>query len=141
MTSSHRESLAALDPEEAWGRLESATVGVAAFVHDGHQHQLPVNYTLIDRVLYLRTAADSVLSALAAGHDDVAFTVLYRASGFTQGWNVTLRGRTEEVDDPRARDAIIEASGLEPWAGGERDVLIALHAAQIDGRQAALHHR
>lgn len=138
MSSSRPESLSIIEPGEAWGRLESSTVGMIAFVHDGEQHQMAVNYTVIDQVLYFRTSLDSTLATLADGHNDVAFTVLHRASGFTQGWNVTLRGRTETVDDPRDRDAVIDASGLAPWGDGDRDLLVALYPRRIDGRQAVM---
>ena len=129
------KALAEIPPDECWELLRTHTLGVLAFVNDEGQQLLPVNFTEIDGFLYFRTNPDTVVADLAEGHRDVAFAVLFQADSFPTGWNVTVRGSTERVTDSHVESTVLHHPRLDPWVGGERDLVIALSVSTISGRR------
>ena len=125
-----RTFLRPIDEAECWALMATTTVGRLAFVTDEGQQLVPVNFTVVDGVVYLRTAPDTVIAQLADGHDDVAFGVDYHDDTYQRGWNVTVTGVTALADPPPD-----EASTPRPWAPGERDVVIRLTPSSIQGRK------
>ncbi len=113
----------------------TTTVGRVAFVNDDGQQLLPVNFVLVDRVIYLRTATDSVIADLASGHDDVAFGVDFHDDLLGRGWSVTVTGSSCAVDAVPAGDADDPVRSPQPWAPGERGVCIAVTPRAISGRR------
>jgi hypothetical protein len=116
--------------------LTGSTVGHVAFLgDDGLQELMPVNYTVIDREIYFRTSPTGPLAVLADGRDNVAFGVAHVDRVAGQGWNVTVRGETESVDEPDSLQ-IAAASGLGiPWAGRDRRLVVKIVIHEIDGRR------
>lgn len=129
--------LVTLSETECRELLGTSTVGLVAFVTDGHQELLPVNYVVADEAVFLQLSSGSVLGALAAGHPDVAFAVSYQSSVATHGWNVTVHGATSEVTDAAERRRILDSTHISPWAGDDRDVLVKLTPERIAGRRAS----
>jgi hypothetical protein len=98
---------------------------------------MPVNFTVVDDVIFFRTSQSGPLSRLAEGLDNVAFGVDGFDSSSGRGWNVTARGRAERVRDPDVLHNV-DASGLrQPWAGGDRGVVVQIVIREIDGRRVA----
>lgn len=128
-------ALAEIPPDECWELLRTSTLGVIAFVNDEGQQLVPVNFTEIDGFIYFRTDPGTVIAELADGHPNVAFAVLYHADSLPTGWNVTARGSTERVTDPDVESTILHHPRLDPWVGGERDLVIALSVSTISGRR------
>ncbi|MDF1706327.1 MAG: pyridoxamine 5'-phosphate oxidase family protein [Aeromicrobium sp.] len=113
----------------------TTTVGRLAFVDDHGQQLLPVNFVVVDRVVYLRTAPDSVIASLAGGHDDVAFGVDFHDDLLGRGWSVTVSGSSRAVDavpDASSGEAV---AAPQPWAPGERDLVIAVTPRSVSGRR------
>ena len=113
----------------------TTTVGRVAFVNDDGQQLLPVNFVVIDRIVYLRTAPDSVIAGLAGGHDDVAFGVDFHDDLLGRGWSVTARGSSRAVDGVPPGLSGGVGRTPQPWAPGERDLVIAVTPRTIAGRR------
>src|SRR5258708_12006697 len=70
----------------------------------------------------------------AALSEKVGFDVDHLDDVLGEGWSVLLSGTARVITDPaELRRAI--ALGIEPWAGGERDVYIRLTPSQITARR------
>jgi hypothetical protein len=82
------DGAARLDESECLELLDTATVGRMAFVVDGRQHLLPINYVVHEAVVYVRTADGTSFSRLDDG-TDVVFEVDYHDDVFRWGWSVT----------------------------------------------------
>lgn len=125
-----------LSETECYGLLGgTTTVGRLAFVNGDGQQLLPVNFVLVDRVVYLRTAPDSVIADLAKGHDDVAFGVDFHDDLLGRGWSVTVNGSSRAVDAVPDAPSGEPVRAPQPWAPGERDVVIAVSPRSVSGRR------
>lgn len=129
-------SIAELPEDECLARLETTTVGRIAFVNDEGQQLVPVNFALIDGAIYFRTLPDGFLSDLAKGHGDVAFGVDHQ-DVFREGWNVTVRGSAQGVEDRATINKVLAHHRLKPWAGGVRPLVIKISLSSIAGRRVS----
>jgi nitroimidazol reductase NimA-like FMN-containing flavoprotein (pyridoxamine 5'-phosphate oxidase superfamily) len=96
---------------------------------------LPVNYALDGDVIVVRTDSRAILAA--ADHGRVAFEVDEIDERARRGWSVVAQAVAQEVtaadrDDLLART---RASGVEPWAPGERGHWIRLVPLHLTGRR------
>lgn len=87
---------------------------------------LPVNYVVQDDVILMKVAPDSVMGELAQGRD-VALEVEDVDEATANGWSVLVRGRSSAF----AGDAAVLP---EPWAPGNRTLLIAVAPHTLTGR-------
>lgn len=124
-----------LTEAECLGMLATTTVGRVAFVDRDGIQLIPLNFAVIDDEIYFRTYPDSVLHAMAQGHDAVAFEIDHHGEMSPTGWNVTVKGRTDRVSDPDLHARVMATSRLRPWAGGTRAEVIHLTRTSIDGRR------
>ncbi|MEH3033469.1 MAG: pyridoxamine 5'-phosphate oxidase family protein [Aeromicrobium erythreum] len=124
-----------VDRDEAWELLRTTTVGRVAFVVDGRQELLPVNFVVHRDAVYVRTAPDSVLARLAEGHDAVAFEVDHHDDTFRLGWSVVLHARSGRVTDEQLLAELAERGRPAPWAAGDRDLVLELRSQAISGRR------
>ena len=131
-------SISTVPSEVCLTLLMGATVGQVAFIGEGGRQELmPVNFVVIDREIYFRTSSTGPLSALADGRDNVALGVHHVDGVSGRGWNVTVRGETSRVDEPKMVE-FAQASGLEaPWAGGDRRLVVKITIGEIDGRRVS----
>jgi nitroimidazol reductase NimA-like FMN-containing flavoprotein (pyridoxamine 5'-phosphate oxidase superfamily) len=130
-------SITELDEEECLALLGTTTVGRIAFVNAEGQQLVPVNFALIDGVIYFRTLPDGFLSGLARGDEDVAFGVDHH-DVFRDGWNVTVRGSAREVEDRATINKVLSNHRLKPWAGGVRPLVIRVTPKFIAGRRVSV---
>jgi nitroimidazol reductase NimA-like FMN-containing flavoprotein (pyridoxamine 5'-phosphate oxidase superfamily) len=131
-------TLIELPPEECVALLGTTTVGRLAFVDANGQQLIPVNFTIIDEVIYFRTSRDGILAGLADGHEDIAFGVDHH-DVFRDGWNVTVRGTVAAVTDEAVAETVQSHTRLHPWAGGDRPLVMAITPRAIDGRRVKGH--
>lgn len=124
-----------LPEQECRDLLTTTTVGRIAFVDAGGQQLVPVNFAFIDDAIYFRTLPDGFLSGLAHGHPDVAFGVDHHDAMFRHGWNVTVKGKAEHVEDRATINKVLGHERLRPWAGGTRALVIRVTVESIDGRK------
>jgi nitroimidazol reductase NimA-like FMN-containing flavoprotein (pyridoxamine 5'-phosphate oxidase superfamily) len=95
---------------------------------------LPVNYTLDDDVIVIRTDSPSITAA--GGFTRVAFEVDDVDERSRSGWSVLVQALAEEVTGDR-RDALAERlrPATEPWAPGEHGHWIRLIPKAVTGRR------
>ncbi len=127
-----------LPEDECLALLTTTTVGRVAFVDNGGQQLVPVNFAFLDGAIYFRTLPDGFLSSLARGHRDVAFGVDHHEDMYRSGWNVTVKGRAEHVEDRATINTVLSHERLRPWAGGVRPMVIRVTVDSIDGRKVVV---
>lgn len=135
----HPGSIKQLPDDECRALLTTTTVGRIAFTDDDGQQLVPVNFAYLDEAIYFRTLPDGFLSTLARGHHDVAFGVDHHDPMYRSGWNVTVKGRAEHVEDRVTINKVLGHERLRPWAGGVRPLVIRVTIDHIDGRKVTGH--
>ncbi|MEO6471769.1 MAG: pyridoxamine 5'-phosphate oxidase family protein [Aeromicrobium sp.] len=122
-----------LTPDECYELLRKTTVGQIAFVDDEGQQLMPVNFIVLDELIYFRTVYTGILAQLTHGHRDVAFGANGHDDTSHTGWNVTVRGSARQVEDRATINKVL--SGLSPWAGGVRSTVIEVRPQSVAGRK------
>jgi hypothetical protein len=127
-----------LSIEECRELLGTTTIGRVGFASSGGQLILPVNFSFSAGAVIFRTAATGPLAELASGADDVAFEVDYSGTHSRRGWSVLLNGSAAAVDAAEVPISTGDpAQQVEPWAEGERELLIRLSPRTITGRRVS----
>ncbi|SDB84210.1 Nitroimidazol reductase NimA, pyridoxamine 5'-phosphate oxidase superfamily [Raineyella antarctica] len=129
----HEGMFEALEPEDCRALLRTQEVGRVAWTSaDAGILVLPVNYAMRGDLVVFRTSRDSVLADLAEGRE-VAFQVDDVDVETGNGWSVMAQGESATPKPGPELDEL-EKDGPEPWAIGDRDLLITLRVRQISGR-------
>ena len=125
-----------LTEQQSLTHLGAGGVGRVVFVAPRGPVALPVNYRYVTGKIVLRTTV-SVSKALIA-QETVGFEVDRVDEAMSEGWSVVISGVAHCVEDPKE---IIQLSSLdlEPWAGGNRNVLVAVSLQEVTGRRI-VHH-
>lgn len=131
----HGGAVETLTEAECFALLATATVGRIAFVNAEGQQLIPVNFIVVDGLIYFRTSYTGLLSEFERGHDDVAFGVDHHEDSVRSGWNVTVRGSARRVEDRAGISKILGNTALEPWAGGVRSMVIEVRPSFVAGRR------
>lgn len=123
----------ALSREDCLALLAAGTLArVAVSTPDG-PHIVPVNYTVLEDSVVVRTSSYSLLGTYA--RDAV---VAVEIDGFhhatRSGWSVVVRGRCSVEGDPRTIRAIREVAPEAPWAAGTRNLYLRVRPEQVSGR-------
>lgn len=106
---------------------------IALSAPDG-PHIVPVNYSVVDDAVIVRTSPYSVLGTY--GRDSVlAFEVDQFDHERQRGWSVVARGRGEVVNDPEELDHIRSTWEPRPWAAGARTLYVRLRWTEVSGRR------
>ncbi|MER5757431.1 pyridoxamine 5'-phosphate oxidase family protein [Streptomyces sp. NPDC002088] len=123
-----------LSPEECRTLLSTHGVGrVAVSASDGHPAVVPVNYEVIDDAIVFRTAPGSVTAA--AADKEVAFEVDHVDDALSQGWSVLAVGPASVVTDPDTVRRLTQHAHTTPWAGGKREMWVAIRPTSLTGRR------
>jgi nitroimidazol reductase NimA-like FMN-containing flavoprotein (pyridoxamine 5'-phosphate oxidase superfamily) len=125
--------LRVLSPEECLELLEPGGIGRVGFASDDGIVMLPVNFAVTGRAIVFRTAPDALLAAHATG--PVSFEADHIDEARREGWSVLVKGHAHKVSDEREVSHLERVTGLEPWAGGARDVWVRITPIQISGRR------
>ncbi|MEU3741456.1 pyridoxamine 5'-phosphate oxidase family protein [Streptomyces sp. NPDC032198] len=99
---------------------------------------LPVNYILSEDAVAYRTAPNALLASAAGNR--VAFEVDRVDDALSQAWSVLLSGTARAVTDPVQVRLLNERAHCQPWAGGDRDLWIAITPTRLTGRRIAARH-
>lgn len=113
--------------------LRAGVVGRVAVWSDG-PHIMPMNYSVVDEAIIMRTTPDSIFGRQARGAR-VAFEVDHFNYAYHRGCSVVARGETEVVEDPAEVVRIHSVWGPRPWARGDRPLLVRLRWTELSGRQ------
>lgn len=128
-----------LTEQECMALIPTTTVGRVAFTNVEGPQLVPVNFALIENVIYFRTLSDGFLAQLAHGHPEVAFGVDYHADLYRDGWNVTVKGEASQAEDRATINTVLGHGRLRPWAGGVRPMVIRIEIASVAGRRVSGH--
>ena len=114
--------------------LRAGLVGrVAACTPDG-PHIIPVNYSVVDDAILLRTTPYSLLGSHAKG-SVLALEVDQFDYEYQRGWSVVARGRAEAVVDAEQLDKIRRSWDPATWAAGRRSLYLRMRWTEVTGRR------
>lgn len=120
-----------LSAQECERLLRSNDVGRVAVTTPTGPHIVPVNYTVTQDAIIIRTSPYSVLGTYGRNT-----TLALEIDGFDherkRGWSVQARGRGGVVEDYAEIARLREAS---PWAGGSRSQYMRLQWNELVGRR------
>jgi nitroimidazol reductase NimA-like FMN-containing flavoprotein (pyridoxamine 5'-phosphate oxidase superfamily) len=99
---------------------------------------LPVNYKLHQGTIVFRTAHDSSVDEdLRTGIQGAEFKVAFEIDDISpaarEGWSVLVQGSAHHVESAAERASVLDA-GVEPWAGGTRELFVRIIPTRITGR-------
>lgn len=123
-----------LSRDECVRLLAAGVAGRIAVVAPDGPHIVPVNYSVVDGDVIVRTTPYSMLGT--HGRDAVlAFEVDQFDHEYHRGWSVQVRGRAEVVDDPDEREHVQAVWPPHPWASGARTLFVRLACDDLTGRR------
>src|SRR4051812_46201054 len=114
--------------------LRAGLVGRVAACSPHGPHIIPVNYSVVDDAIVLRTTPYSLLGSQARG-TVLALEVDQFDYEYHRGWSVVARGRSEVVLDAEELDHIRQTWGPAPWAAGSRTLYLRLFWTELTGRR------
>jgi nitroimidazol reductase NimA-like FMN-containing flavoprotein (pyridoxamine 5'-phosphate oxidase superfamily) len=130
---SRQPVLTALDLESCRELIRPGGVGRIVFSQSRGPVALPVNFRVVDGDVVFRTAPIAELtSSLPLEH--VSFEVDHIDEALSEGWSVLISGQGHLVVDPSELQKA-QAAGVQPWAGGERDVYVQIVPGEVTGRR------
>jgi nitroimidazol reductase NimA-like FMN-containing flavoprotein (pyridoxamine 5'-phosphate oxidase superfamily) len=126
------QDLRMLTPEECLSLLQPGGVGRVGFTSAEGVVILPVNFAVAGTIVF-RTAPDTLLAA--HGNAPVSFEADYLDEVRREGWSVLVQGHAHKVTSEHEIQRLENATRLEPWASGARDVYVRVTPARISGRR------
>jgi len=118
-----------LSQEECRQLLRGHSLGRVSWAAADGVQVLPVSYVVAEDQIVFRTAAGSLLSQLVEPHE-VGFEIDDLDPATQTGWSVLVHGRSGAGEQRDGRLA-------EPWAPGERAVVVAITPTAYSGRAIA----
>jgi nitroimidazol reductase NimA-like FMN-containing flavoprotein (pyridoxamine 5'-phosphate oxidase superfamily) len=114
--------------------LRAGVAGRVAVSTPTGPHIVPVNYSVVDDAVVIRTTAYSLLGTY--GRDTtLAFEVDQFDHDYHRGWSVQARGRSEAVVDQEELDHIKQVWAPQPWASGSRNLVLRMRWTELSGRR------
>jgi nitroimidazol reductase NimA-like FMN-containing flavoprotein (pyridoxamine 5'-phosphate oxidase superfamily) len=123
-----------LSAEECLERLRAGSFGRIAFVTPGGVRIVPVNYSVVDKRIVVRTSPYSELGSYATD-SPAAFEMDRIDEGTRSGWSVVVTGRLRRVTDGVEIERIRRDADPEPWAAGSRALYLLLDWRDLSGRR------
>jgi nitroimidazol reductase NimA-like FMN-containing flavoprotein (pyridoxamine 5'-phosphate oxidase superfamily) len=128
-----------LDEDECLRLISPGGIGRIAFTGRFGPTVLPVNYQLHEGTIVFRTQQDSptdedLRTGIAHAEYKVAFEIDEVSPSTREGWSVLIQGPAHHVDSAAERASVLEA-GVEPWAGGARELFLRIIPSRITGRR------
>lgn len=115
--------------------LCSGVIGRIGFGTPSGPQVFPVNYSVVDRAVIVRTTPYGMLG-VHARDAQVAFETDQFDHEYEHGWSVIAHGRLSAVTEPEDLDRIRTVWQPRPWAGGAtRSLYLRLPWTQITGRR------
>lgn len=122
-----------LDRDACMRLLNASEFGRLAIAIGGAPEIFPVNYRL-DRDRIIIRSGDGA-KVRAVGRTKACFEIDGIDQLHQTGWSVIAKGRLEELDRfDREALARAEATGVVPWAGGDRPHVLCMHIEHVSGR-------
>lgn len=128
------EVVEAISEKECLDLLRTHRLGRLAVVINGHPLIFPVNYALGDRVVAIRTAEGTKLTAARNAH--VAFEIDDYDPDAGTGWSVLVQGVAYEITDALDRQSqLARQLPVQPLPPGTHDRWLGIHPVAITGRR------
>lgn len=123
-----------LTDEQSWSLLERTSHGRLATAVGGAVDIFPLNFGLVNKTIYLRTAPGEKLAALTV-HDAVAF----EADGILsdEAWSVVIHGKAVQLQT-MAEIEVARNSGVTPWVPTPKESWVKIEVKHISGRHFRL---
>ena len=123
-----------LHPQECTTLLRAGVVGrIAVSTPDG-PHIIPVNYSVVDDAVVVRTSPYSLLGT--HGRNTVlAFEIDSFDHAYQHGWSVMARGRSGGRHGPADIEHIRSTWEPRPWAAGARNLYLRIRWSELSGRR------
>lgn len=122
-----------LTSQECERLLRAGVVGRVALSTPDGPHIVPVNYSVHDDTVVVRTSSYSVLGTYGR-NAMLAFEVDHIDHERHLGWSVVARGRSWAEADPEAVRDIRRSWEPRPWATGNRNIYLRLRWDTLTGR-------
>ena len=121
--------------EECYRLLATHEIGRIGVVAEHYPLILPVNYAVDGTTIVIRTGHGVIQRS--AEHANVTFQVDEIDRSTRSGWTVLVRGQAEEVTGAHRAELVArtEATGVQPWAPGDRGSWLRLIAHEVSGRR------
>ena len=128
-----------LDEAECQRLIAAGGVGRIGYTGRFGPTVLPVNYVLHDETIVFRTGQHSPLgedlrTGIEHAESKVAFEIDELSPAMREGWSVLVQGSAHLVDSEAERASIV-GLGVEPWAGGEKELFVRVLPTRITGRR------
>jgi nitroimidazol reductase NimA-like FMN-containing flavoprotein (pyridoxamine 5'-phosphate oxidase superfamily) len=128
-----------LEEAECLRLIASGGVGRIGYTGRFGPTILPVNFALQDQTIVFRTGLDSPMgedlrTGIADAQYKVAFEVDEISPATREGWSILIQGSAHHADSETER-AEAQRSGVQAWAGGEKDLFVRIVPDRITGRR------
>jgi nitroimidazol reductase NimA-like FMN-containing flavoprotein (pyridoxamine 5'-phosphate oxidase superfamily) len=128
-----------LSEAECLQLISAGGVGRLAYAGRFGPTVLPVNYKLHEGTIVFRTTQDSptdedLRTGIRGAEFKVAFEIDDINPAAREGWSVLIQGSAHHVESGTERASVLEA-GIEPWAGGARELFLRIVPTRITGRR------
>ena len=123
-----------LSYSECEALLRAGVTGRVALSTPTGPQIIPINYSVVDSAIILRTSAYTVLATYGRGAT-LAFEADHFDHANQRGWSVVARGRGEMVQDPAEISHIRSVWEPRPWASGVRSLFLRIGWTELTGRQ------
>jgi uncharacterized protein len=123
-----------LSYSECEALLRAGVAGRVAVTTPTGPQIIPLNYSVVDSAIIVRTSPDSQLGTFGPGAI-LAFEVDHLDHAYAQGWSVVGRGRADVVTDEVALRHIRAVWEPRPWASGARPLFLRIPWGELTGRQ------
>lgn len=124
-----------LSPEQCGELLRAGVVGRIAIATPTGPHLVPINYSVVDDSIIMRTSPYSVLGRHGL-NARVAFEIDQFDHEYWTGWSVVAHGTTAAVVDTVEFEHIHAVWEPRPWAGGpSRNLYLRLRWTALTGRR------
>ncbi len=136
---SPKPTLEPLDEAECLKLISAGGLGRLAYSGRFGLTVMPVNYLMYEGSIVFRTEENSptdedLRTGITGAEYQVAFEVDDVDSDAREGWSVLVQGALHHVDSDAER-ASVRASGVEAWAGGNREHFLRIMPTRITGRR------
>jgi uncharacterized protein len=121
-----------LAPWECESLLRSQVVGRVGMTTPEGPSVLPVNYSVVDGTIWMRTAPDSQLGRITAG-TVVALEIDEFDHGRHRGWSVLARGPAAALSEPDVVAHLERVWPPRPWAWGDKPTYVGLRWVTLTG--------
>jgi nitroimidazol reductase NimA-like FMN-containing flavoprotein (pyridoxamine 5'-phosphate oxidase superfamily) len=123
-----------LSQSECEALLRAGVTGRVAVSTPSGPQIVPLNYSIVDSAVIVRTSPYSLLGTYGRGAT-VAFEVDSFDHPNQRGWSVVARGRADVVEDQDELDHIRSVWEPRPWASGARGLFLRIRCTELTGRQ------